>query len=106
LNHHHLDNLVKIGQLQFAPFKEVEAMRMLYIAHKRLRDSEIKEVSIEGRFTSAYNAAHIAALTALRWHGYRCENELMAFHCLGDTLGWPTNRWQTFDAVHQKRNLV
>ena len=81
-------------------------MRMLNIAHKRLRDSEIKEVSIEGRFTFAYNAAHSAALSALRWHGYRCENELTAFHCLGETLGWPTNRWQTFDAIHHKRNRV
>lgn len=106
MNHHHLDNLVKIGQLQSAPFKEVEAMRMLNIAHKRLRDSEIMDVSIVGRFTLAYNAAHIAALTTLRWHGYRCKNELMAFHCLGDTLGWPTNRWQTFAAVLEKRNLV
>ena len=106
LNHHHLDNLVKIGQLQSAPFKEIEAVRMLNIAHKRLRDSEIKEVSIEGRFTFAYDAAHSAALSALRWHGYRCENELIAFHCLGETLGWPTDRWQAFDEVHQKRNLV
>ena len=106
MNHHHLDNLVKVGQLQSAPFDEIEAMRMLNIAHSRRRDSEITDVSIVGRFTSAYNAAHIAALTALRWHGYRCKNELMAFHCLGDTLGWPTKRWQTFDAVLQKRNLV
>jgi hypothetical protein len=25
----------------------------------------------DGRFASAYNAAHAAALAALRWHGYQ-----------------------------------
>jgi hypothetical protein len=30
----------------------------------------------------------------------------MVFQCLGDTLGWPTNKWRVFDAVHQKRNLA
>ena len=101
-----LDNLVKIGQLQSAPFVEIEAMRMLSIAHKRLLDSEIKEVSIEGRFMFAYNAAHSAALTALRWHGFRSENELMTFHCLGDTLDWPTSKLRVFDSAHQKINLA
>jgi hypothetical protein len=106
LNNHHLDNLVKIGQLQSAPFEKIEAVRMLKIAHKRLRDSNITEVSIVGRFTSAYSAAHIAALTALRCHGYRCENEFLAFHCLGETLDWPTNRWKNFDSIRDRRNLV
>jgi len=79
---------------------------MLEIAHRRLLDSGIVEVSIEGRFTSAYNAAHGAALAALRWHGYRSENRFMVFQCLGYTLGWPTNKWRVFDAAHQKRNLA
>lgn len=106
MNHHNLDNLVKIGQLQSAPFEEVEAMRMLNIAHKRLLDSEIEEVSIVGRFTFAYNAAHSAALTALRWHGFRSENELMTFHCLSDTLAWPASKLGVFDSAHQKISLA
>jgi len=101
-----LDNLVKIGQLQTAPFVEIEAMRMLSIAHKRLLDSEIEEVSIVGRFTFAYNAAHSAALTALRWHGFRSENELMTFHCLSDTLAWPASKLGVFDSAHQKISLA
>lgn len=101
-----LDNLFKTGQLKSEPFEKSEAMRMLQTAHRRLIDSGITEMSLEGQFTSAYNAAHAAALAALRWHGYRSENELIAFHCLGETLCWPRNRYQAFDAAHQMRNLV
>ena len=36
----------------------------------------------EGRFTSAYNAAHAASLAALPWHGYRSENRFMVLQCL------------------------
>lgn len=106
MTNQNLDNLVKIGQLKSEPSEEIEVTRMLEISHRRLLDSGIAELSIEGRFTSAYNAAHGAALAALRWHGYRSENRFMVFQCLGETLGWPTNQWRVFDAVHQKRNLA
>ena len=56
--------------------------------------------------SSAYNAAHAAALAALRWHGYRSENRYTVFQCLTHTLGWPANRWRVLDAAHQKRNLA
>ena len=62
-----LDNLVRIGQLKAEPRNEAEAKRMLAMARTRLEDTRLTKLSIEGRFTSAYNAAHAAALTALRW---------------------------------------
>ena len=68
-----LDNLVRIGQLKAEPRNVQEAKRMLAMAHTRLSDANLNNLSIEGRFTSAYNAAHAAALAALRWHGYRSE---------------------------------
>ena len=64
-----LDNLVRIGQLKAEPRNETEARRMLAMARTRLEDARLTNLSIEGRFTSAYNAAHAAALAALRWHG-------------------------------------
>ena len=64
-----LDNLVRIGQLKAEPRNEAEARRMLAMARTRLEDARLTKLSIEGRFTSAYNAAHAAALAALRWHG-------------------------------------
>ena len=101
-----LENLVRIGQLKAEPRNTLEAARMLDMARTRLADAKLSKLSLEGRFTSAYNAAHAAALAALRWHGYRSENRYTVFQCLTHTLGWPPNRWRVFDAAHQKRNLA
>ena len=103
-----LDNLVRIGQLKAEPRNALEVTRMLTMAQTRLGDAQLNRVSLEGRFTSAYNAAHAhaAALAALRWHGYRSENRFTVFQCLTHTLGWPANRWRVLDAAHQKRNLA
>ena len=101
-----LDNLVRIGQLKAEPRNAQEVTRMLAMAQTRLSDAKLNKLSLEGRFTSAYNAAHAAALAALRWHGYRSENRYTVFQCLTHTLGWPTNRWRVLDTAHQKRNLA
>ncbi len=101
-----LDNLVRIGQLKVEPRNVQEATRMLAMSRTRLSDANLNKLSLEGRFTSAYNAAHAAALAALRWHGYRSENRYTVFQCLTHTLGWPANRWRVLDAAHQKRNLA
>ena len=101
-----LDNLVRIGQLKAEPRNTQEVTRMLAMAQTRLSDAKLSNLSLEGRFTSAYNAAHAAALAALRWHGYRSENRYTVFQCLTHTLGWPANRWRVLDTAHQKRNLA
>ena len=101
-----LDNLVRIHQLKAEPCNAREVTRMLAMAQTRLNDALMANVSLEGRFTSAYNAAHAAALTALRWHGYRSEHRYTVFQSLAHTLGWPANRWRVLDAAHQKRNLA
>ena len=101
-----LDKLVSIRQLKAEPRNDVEVDRLLAMARTRLKDAALKEASAEGRFTSAYNAAHAASLAALRWHGYRSESRFMVFQCLTHTLGWPAARWRVLDAAHQKRNLA
>jgi len=101
-----LDNLVRIGQLKAEPRNAQEVARMLAMAQTRLSDAKLNKLSLEGRFTSAYNSAHAAALAALRWHGYRSENRYTVFQCLTHTLGWPANRWRVLDTAHQKRNLA
>ena len=101
-----LDNLVRIGQLKVEPRNVQEAIRMLDMANTRLNDAQLTRLSIEGRFTCVYNAAHAASLAALRWHGYRSENRYAVFQCLTHTLGWPANQWRVLDAAHKKRNLA
>lgn len=101
-----LDNLVRIGQLKAEPRNEAEIERMLAMARNRLADAGQTNISLEGRFTGAYNAAHAAALAALRWHGYRSENRITVFQSLTHTLNWPAPRWRVLDAAHQKRNMA
>ena len=101
-----LDNLVRIGQLKPEPRNALEVKRMLDMARSRLADAGLDSLSREGRFASAYGAAHAAALAALRWHGYRSENRYTVFQCLAHTLGWPPNRWRVLDTAHQRRNLA
>jgi hypothetical protein len=101
-----LDNLVRIGNLKSEPRNDAEVRRLLEMAHTRLADAKISGISAEGRFISAYNAAHAAALTALRWHGYRSENRYTVFQCLPHTLGWSAVQWRVLDSAHQKRNLA
>ena len=101
-----LDNLVRIGRLKAEPRNPNEVARMLAMARTRLADAGLPGLSLEGRFTSVYNAAHAAALSALRWHGYRSENRYTVFQCLTHTLGWPPARWRVLDTAHQRRNLA
>jgi hypothetical protein len=101
-----LSNLAKIGKIKAEPMNRAEIDRMLVMARKRLGDSGCPQVSPEGRFTSVYNAIHVAALAALRWHGYRSENRYIVFRSLGHTLAWPASQWRVLDAAHQKRNLA
>ena len=104
--HEALVNLHRIGQLKSESYDAREFDRLLKMARSRLTDAQIENLSNEGRFTSAYSAAHAAALAALRWHGYRSENRFMVFQCLAHTLGWPAHKWRILDAAHQKRNLA
>jgi hypothetical protein len=101
-----LANLARIGQLKAEPRNNAEVARLLMMARTRLADARLPGLSLEGRFTSAYNAAHAAALAALRWHGYRSENRFLVFQCLSHSLGWPASRWRVLDVAHRKRNLA
>lgn len=101
-----LDNLVRIGQLKAEVPNELETKRLISMARTRLADAQMENLSAEGRFISAYNAAHAAALAALRWHGYRSENRYSVFLALTHTLGWPAARWRVLDIAHRKRNLA
>ncbi len=97
---------MRIGQLKAEPRNEGEARRLLAMARTHLADARLTGPSPEGRFISAYHAAHAAALAALRWHGYRSENRYTVFLCLQHTVNWPAARWRVLDAAHRKRNLA
>ena len=106
MNQSALDNLLRIGQIKAEPCNLSEVRRLLAMASARLADAGLAGASAEGRSLSAYNAAHAAALAALRWHGFRSGNRYTVFQCLSHTLDWPAPRWRVLDAAHRKRNLV
>ncbi len=53
-----LDNLARIGQIKPEPRSDAEVRRMLAMARTRLSDAGLSKLSLEGRFTSAYNAEY------------------------------------------------
>lgn len=83
-----------------------ESAGLLRSATVRLQDARQPILSLESRFDLAYNAAHAAALSALRTHGYRSENRYLVFQSLEHTLGYAPTQWLLLDQAHKKRNLA
>ena len=73
-------------------------------AQARLIDARNAEVSLEGRFDLAYNAAHAVCLAALRWHGYRPSNRYIVFQMLPHTLDLGAEVWRLLSKCHDMRN--
>jgi hypothetical protein len=100
-----LDNLVSIGRPKTEPRNDAEVGRILAMARVRLADAQLASLSAEGRFSSAYNAAH-----ARHWQRFggmaTAAKAYTVFQCLAHTLGWPAHRWRVLDAAHRKRNLA
>ena len=75
-------SLAKVGKLKPEPPDAREIAGLLTSAAVRLHDSRQKIGALERQFDLAYNAAHAAALAALRAHAYRSENRYLVFQCL------------------------
>ncbi len=101
-----LANLARIGKLKAEPPDARERAGLLRSATVRLRDARQATLALESRFDLAYNAAHAAALSALRGHGYRSDNRYLVFQCLEHTLGFTPTQWLLLNQAHNKRNLA
>ena len=98
--------MARIGKLKVEPPDARERAGLLRSAALRLQDAQHPILSLESRFNLAYNAAHAAALSALRVHGYRSENRYLVFQCLEHTLWYTPQQWLLLDPAHKKRNLA
>ena len=101
-----LQNLQQIGRIKAEPPDQTEFDGLVRSAGRKLPDAENPALSLESRFTLAYDAAHSLALAALRWHGYRSENRYIVFQALAHTLSFPAARWRFLDDCHRKRNVA
>lgn len=63
-----LQNLVKVKQLKPEPPDQVEFCNLVSSAKRQLQDARVEGLSVEGRFSFAYSAAHALSLAAMRWH--------------------------------------
>ena len=101
-----LANLARIGKLKAEAPDARELAGLLRSSKVRLQDSRQISLALESRFDLAYNAAHAAALAALRAHGYRSENRYLVFQCLEHTLQFKPEQWLILNQAHNKRNLA
>ena len=80
-----LENLLRSGSLKAEPPDRQECEGLMRSAMDRLTDAQTVSLSFASRFDLAYNAAHAAALTALRMSGYRSDKRYLVFQCLVHT---------------------
>lgn len=101
-----LENLCGPGKsLKAEPADAAEFAGLKRSAHARLKDALNEDISLEGRFDLAYNAAHALCLAALRWHGYRPSNRYIVFQLLPHTLSLGPEVWRVLSKCHDIRNL-
>lgn len=101
-----LENLSGPGKaLRAEPPDAKELAGLQRSALARLKDAQNAQLSLEGRFDLAYNAAHALSLAALRWHGYRSTNRYIVFQLLPQTLALGPEVWRVLSKCHNIRNL-
>lgn len=101
-----LENLVKTRSLSKEAADQREFDGMVTAAKTKLQDAQLPGLSTDSQFALAYSAAHVLALAALRWYGYRSDKRYTVFQCLPHTLGLSTAKWRVLDACHNRRNLA
>ncbi|MDH3763973.1 MAG: hypothetical protein OEU50_23590 [Gammaproteobacteria bacterium] len=99
-----LENLLRIRKLKREAPDQAQIDGMIHSAKVRLSDLKAEGLSEEGKFLSAYGAAHSQSLAALRWHGYRSDNRYIAFQCLQHTVGLEPGKWRVLGKCHDARN--
>ena len=101
-----LNKLVKSGELQILSVENRELQGLLKSAQLRITDATNTALSQDSRFDLACNAAHAAALAALRWHGYRCNKRFEVFQYLEHTLNLDKTHTKIFVICHGRRNIA
>ena len=99
-----LERLADSRLLEREPSSAKEIETLVTTAERRLADASRRSLSLESRFTLAYDAAHAFALAGLRRAGYRSANRYLVFQCLEHTLRVPSTTRRLLTAAHQQRN--
>jgi len=101
-----LENLLRSGGLKAEPPDRKECEGLVRSAVDRLKDAQTASLSFSSRFDLAYNAAHAAALAALRLSGFRSDKRYLVFQCLIHTAQLDKVQVRLFALCHERRNLA
>ena len=99
------------GALQTHKPSAKEIAGLLALADRNLADAGVRELSAEGQFQFAYNAALAMATTALHAAGYPTNSNVPGHHAvtvesLQHTVGADAVLVRKLDAFRRKRNRV
>jgi|BarGraIncu01121A_1022015.scaffolds.fasta_scaffold01073_6 hypothetical protein len=75
-----LNECLSDGRLKPQPANHAEIARLLAVADRDLADANVRGVSIDRRFATAYNAALQLATVVLRASGYRTSSAAAGHH--------------------------
>ena len=100
----HLERLARAGELKPEGVTARELEGLLDKARSYLADASKRELSVAGRFSLAYGAAHSLASAALRIHGYRSASRYLVFQCLEHTARLTPAQCRFFALCHERRN--
>ena len=101
-----LENLVEIGNLERINPSKMEFDTLVNRGECLLLDARNESISIDGRFSLVYRAAHCLCTAALRWHGYKARgNRFSVFQVLTHTLELTEEAVLLSDA-HRRRNRM
>ena len=101
-----LQNSVKTHQLKPEAFDKNEFDGLVKLGKDRLTDIHTVNLSYASRFDLAYNAAHVLALAALRFRGYRSDKRFFVFQVLVHVLDVTAAEARIFSDCHNRRNVA
>ena len=85
-----LKELLAENRLEQRATSAQEIQDLLKVASRGLQDASVKQLSLDGRFNFAYDAALVLATIPLRCAGYRTRGEghhVMVFDLLSEIMG-------------------
>jgi uncharacterized protein (UPF0332 family) len=103
-----LQDWLKEGRLRAHKSSKKEINQLLAVFERDLVDAQVKNLSADRRFTTAYNAALMVSIAALAASGYRASSEghhYWTIQSLTLTLQLDAKTITKFNKFRQKRNI-
>src|SRR4030042_5444851 len=103
-----LEDWLNEGRLKVHKTSRKEVEQLIAVFERDIADAQVKPLSIDRRFTTAYNAALIIARAALAASGYRAAGEGNHYWTIQSLAFTPKLDHKTinkFNKFRQKRNF-